>query len=125
MKYTYLLFCYLLFASAGFSQPKPPVGAWIWRDATTSVSLFFKSDGKLELYRSPLSEPLADKYLRKGEYIMDKADVVTIKWSDGTVETCKLVYLDKYKFRISLTLGKEKKKDYTFNKVVDEEVVEQ
>ncbi len=116
-----IVFGYLI----GYAQSKNIVGAWLWRDSTTSFSLFIKEDGTIAKHIGPIKETILVKNLKHGTYKFKDQQKVSIIWNDKSSDIYKVGVINNYTLQIQIiTPGSNALKTYTFQKVVDEEVIE-
>lgn len=105
------------------SQSKKIVGAWLWRDSTTSFSLLINQDGTIEKFSRPINDPTPPQNRKKGTYRFIDNKKLVISWSDKSTETNKIKIIDKGTLEIEMkSLNSEALKTYIFVKVVDEEI---
>lgn len=116
----------LLFYSltkVSFGQSKPIVGAWIWSDSIKQTSLFFKEDGTIQMHSGPKGGVILANQLKNGTYVLTP-QMLTIKWTDNSIEKDKVKFIDKNSF-VLIAGDKNKQTNQTFKRVVDEEVIEE
>lgn len=123
MKKISLVAIFLFSTIACFSQSKEIVGSWIWRDSLNAIQFFIKKDGSLEKRTALASEYIWGKIPKRGTYIFSN-NMLFIKWSDKITENAKVKFISNLIAEIQFIDSHNKSKQtYTFNKIVDEEVI--
>lgn len=117
---------FILFGSiCSYSQSKAIIGAWLWEDPKTSISLFIKEDGTIQKYIGPVNDPVLDKNLKHGTYKLQDNQKLIITWANKSTETDKVKLVDNTTLQIQFKDFKSNAlKTYNFKKVVDEEIIE-
>lgn len=123
MKKVFFSALIVLTSAICYSQSNNIVGAWLWRNSTTSFSLFIKQDGIIEKSIHPINEPILPNNLKKGTYKFIDNKKLVITWADKSTETNKIKFIDNGTMEIEMkSLKSDVLKTYRFVKVVDEEV---
>jgi|CXWL01.1.fsa_nt_gi hypothetical protein len=113
----------ILTSTICYSQSNNIVGAWLWRDSTTSFSLLINKDGTIEKFSRPINDPAPSKNRKKGTYKFIDTKKLIIIWADKSTETDKVKFIDNSTLEIEMkSLKSDAHKTYIFVKVVDEEV---
>ncbi|MBL0183913.1 MAG: hypothetical protein IPP96_17150 [Chitinophagaceae bacterium] len=125
MKKCFLITSILFFSIACYSQSKPIIGSWIWRDSANTIQFFIKANGTIEERRGLASEDVWSKTPRTGTYTFDSASKLVITWADKSTENRQVKFKDHFRgAEIQFTSSKNNpKKVYLFLRIVDEEVV--
>jgi len=119
-----LFFIFIILASTiCYSQSNNIVGAWLWRDSTTSFSLLINKDGTIEKFSRPINDPTPPKNRKEGTYKLIDNKKIIIIWADKSTETDKVKSIANGRLEIEMISPKsDVRKTYIFVKVVDEEV---
>ena len=113
----------VLTSTISYSQSNNIVGAWLWRDSTTSFSLLINDDGTIEKFSRPINDPTPPKNRKEGTYKFIDNKKLVIIWADKSTETDKVKFIDNGTLEIEMkSLKSDVRKTYIFVKVVDEEV---
>ena len=113
----------VLISTSGYSQLNNIVGAWLWRDSTTSFSLLIKQDGTIEKFSRPIDDRTAPKNRKEGTYKLIDNKKLVIIWADKSTETDKIKFISYGRLEIEMkSLKSDVSKTYNFVKVFDEEV---
>lgn len=123
MKKAIGIFLFLFLTKLSFGQTQSIVGAWFWSDSTKQTSMFFKQDGSVQMHSGPKGGVILTKNLKNGTYVL-KSKLLTIKWSDDSVEKYSVKFVDRHSFVLTNSV-KSKKTDQKFRRVIDEEVIEE
>jgi hypothetical protein len=121
-KILFSVFIFLI-STISYSQSNNIVGAWLWRDSTTSFSLLINKDGIIEKFSRPINDPTPPKNRKKGTYKFIDNKKLVIIWADKSTETNKVKFIDSGTLQIEMkSLKNDVRKTYIFVKIVDEEV---
>ncbi len=85
--------------------------------------MFFSQDGNIQMHSGPKGEVILTKILKNGTYVLTPK-MLTIKWADNSIQKDAIRFIDKHSFVLTVR-DKNKKIEFTFWRVVDEEVIEE
>jgi hypothetical protein len=124
MKEKILTISLVLISIVSYSQTENLLGAWIGQDSKNTISIFIKKDGVISKFSGRANEPILDKNLKKGRYVLENKEKIVISWNDKSIEKGTIKFINKNTIELTL-FNEESRSGYqiSLKRVVDEDVI--